>query len=31
MDNLIRMVNRSAQGMLLFLLAGWLFSRFLLV
>jgi len=30
MDNLIRMVNRSAQGVILFLVIGWLFSQFLL-
>jgi len=30
MDNLIRMVNRSAQGVILFLVTGWLVSQFLL-
>ena len=30
MDNLIHMVNRSAQGVILFLVIGWLFSQFLL-
>lgn len=30
MDNLIRMVNRSAQGVILFLVVAWIFSQFLL-
>jgi len=30
MDNLIRMVNRSAQGVMLVLLVAWLFTHFVL-